>query len=393
MKNIKILDTTLRDGMQTPYVGVAKEGRKHIAKAIAETEADIIEIGFAANWVDYAWMPSIVQRILSTQKKCQQQSQICGLARLVEDDINKTYEALAEVPEGQRRIHLYVGTSEVLRKKGLRKSDVEVFEMIQHHVEYAKQRIGAGTIQFSPEDAARENSPEQYDFLCRCIRVACQAGADVINIPDTTGWCVPEDYGTLIKRIGKDIPDIRELSVHLHNDDGMAVAKTLRGIMSGATQVEGTVLGLGERAGNVDWMIVAANLYMHKNYNAKTNVVFKQFKKAAHDVARYTDIRFPRNHPVIGRAAHVTSSGTHVNAIIADRQSYNILPSEKVGYKQRIVLGQTSGTKAVAAYLVQEGMPMPENLEGCTDSIKWYCANHKGRIPHAVLSRFVTRHN
>jgi 2-isopropylmalate synthase len=391
MRTIQILDTTLRDGMQQVRVGVNKEGRKRIAQAIALTNPDVMEIGFAANNLDCQWMPYIADKILRTQGMTPYRSEISGLARLVQGDVDKTREVLANVPEEQRRIHLFVGASEILRKNGVRKSAEEILDMIGTYVSYAAGQ-GFATVQFSPEDAARDTSEAHYAFIKACVRTAYDAGATVINIPDTTGWCPPPVYGDLIARLRADLQDVSVWSTHTHRDGGQAEAVALEGVRNGATQVEGTVLGLGERAGNADWMIVAANLYVQSFYGAKTNVHMQRFKRTAKDVARHAGITFPRSHPVVGRNAHATSSGVHVRANLSNPASYHVLSPQTVGYEGRNVLGQTSGTSGVAAWCANRGVEVPSQLEKCTDAIKLHCAENGGHIPDDAVTQVVQQY-
>ncbi len=392
---IQILDTTLRDGMQTPGIGVNKRGRGRIAQAIARTGVDVMEIGFAANPLDYEWMPYVAKKVLETPNSIGTRTQIAGLARLVQQDIDCTRHVFeqARVPEARRRIHLYIAASSRLRTNGIRKSESEVCAMIDEHVAYARRCFPEGTVQFSPEDAGRiadEQDPGQYGFLRKSISVAHRAGADVINIPDTTGWCLPHLYGELIERLSKDIPEVRRWSAHVHNDDGQATAKTLYGIGGGATQIEGSVLGLGERAGNCDWMTVAANLYMKPQYYAAdVRLDTPRFRKTAHDVAKIAGIPYPRNFPVVGRVAHMSSSGTHVAAICNDVETYHILPAKKFGGRQQVCLGQTSGAAAVRAECQRLEIPIRRPIKEVVYDINLFSAKNRGKITQHQLRKMV----
>ncbi len=386
MKNrISILDTTLRDGAQTPGIGMDFEDRFLIAKALADTGVDVIEIGFAANDVEFEWMRQIAKYI-GNRKHSNNKTVpvVCGLARVLKGDVNLAYEAIEPADPDKRRIHLFIGTSEELMDYSHGKREKEIIDLIENNTREARQFVGEqGQVEYSSEDALRTD----FDFLVKTIQTAIDCGADVINVPDTTGFAIPDKYYETIRAIRKRVKGIEEvmLSAHIHNDSGNAVATTMKGIEAGIRQVEGAVLQLGERAGNVDWMTVVTDLKILREYYGVdvAHIDSSMFNDLARLVSSITGYPIPLTHPVTGKAAFSESSGIHVKGVINNYQTYFVVPPELVGRKTDIVLGQTSGTNTVAYFLRKSGYGEVgknytlEQLAEMTSAIKRYSTKIK----------------
>ncbi|HDD46191.1 MAG TPA: hypothetical protein ENG42_01845 [Candidatus Aenigmarchaeota archaeon] len=354
---LKVLDTTLRDGMQTPKIGVDEWGRFVIAKALAYVGVDVIEAGFAANEIDYPTLRRVSKYIGSRERSMLEHVPvICSLARLVKDDIELAYDSIRLADPDKRRIHVFIGTSKELMEYSHGKREKEIIGMIRDGVSIARELMGEhGTVEYSSEDALRTD----YEFLAKTVEEAIRHGADVINVPDTTGFARPDQYYDIIKKLREEVRGIENvtLSAHIHNDSGNAVATTLKGIEAGVRQVEGCVLQLGERAGNVDWLVVIENLRVHEDfYGIDTNhIKTEKFFELAQLVSNVIGKPLPLNHPVSGEVAFTTSSGIHVKGVIKNRKTYHVIEPESVGRGSEIVLGQTSGRNTVANFLREHG--------------------------------------
>ncbi len=377
MTYIHIFDTTLRDGMQTPYVGVNKEGRNIIAEKIAQTQVDVMEIGFAANAVDYTWMPSIAQTVCDTNDSIE----ICGLARLHKDDIDKTSHVLQNVLPTKRRIHVFIGSSNQLCQYSLQKSEKEVLERVKRFVSYAKEKFPEGTIQFSAEDATRT----QRDYLSQIIDTAVSCGTTVINIPDTVGTTSIHNYGELIQYLQKNHPSVSTWSTHNHDDRGLSIATSLSGVYAGATQVEGTICGIGERAGNCDWIVFAENALL-EGYEVGVNR--KKYMDANNIVKKYA-LSGVQNCQAVWGNIQMVSSGIHTNASLRKKGIYQPLDLDAIGKVEELVLGQTSGSAVVQAKLLEYGLPIPNDLIGFTRKINFFCAKHNGVITQSDLEKLL----
>jgi 2-isopropylmalate synthase len=377
---IIIHDTTLRDGAQTPFIGMDFWDRYVIAKALANIGVDVIEIGFAANDVDYEPMKKIAKHIGSRKySRNKMVPVVCSLARVLDNDVNLAYETIEPADPDKRRIHVFIGTSEELMNYSHGKREEEILSLIKSNVAKARELLGKeGQVEYSSEDALRTD----FAFLVETIQTAIDNGADVINVPDTTGFARPDKYYETIMEMKRRVKGIEgtTLSAHIHNDSGNAVASTMKGIEAGIRQVEGTILQLGERAGNVDWFTVVTNLkILREHYKIDVNHIdAAKFNDLARLVSSITRHPIPLTHPVVGKAAFSESAGIHVKGVINNYQTYFVIPPELVGKEIDIVLGQTSGRNTVAYFLRRNGYGelgkdyTLEQLDRMTSAIKRY---------------------
>ena len=377
-KRISVLDTTLRDGAQTPGVGMSFRDRYYIARALTDIGVDVIEAGFAANNVDFPVIEKIARYIGSREHSVNRNVPVvCSLARVLPEDVELAYKSIEEADPDRRRIHVFIGTSEELMNHSHGKKEEAILDMISGSVSYARELLGpSGQVQYSSEDSLRTD----IGFLVETVQTAVGCGADVINVPDTTGFARPDKYYETIMELRRRVKGIENVTLagHMHNDGGNTVATTLKGIEAGIRQVEGCVLQLGERAGNADWMSVITNLNILKDhYGVDTDHIdTSKFYDLARLVSSITGYPIPLTHPVVGEAAFSESSGIHVKGVINDYSAYFIIPPETVGRNVDIVLGQTSGTNTVAYFLREHGYGdigedyTPEQLSDMTSFVK-----------------------
>lgn len=336
MRKIDIYDTTLRDGEQSPGVNLNTQEKLEIAKQLERLGVDVIEAGFpAASPGDL----EAVKMIASTIKN----STVTGLARSVKADIDAAWEALrvAENP----RVHVFIATSPIHMKYKLRKTPEQVVETAVEMIKYAKKYFPV--VQWSAEDAFRS----EREFLAHIVEQAIQAGARIINIPDTVGYATPKEYGELFKFLKENVPSIDQvkLSAHCHDDLGLAVANTLAAIENGADQVEGTINGIGERAGNVALEEIAVALHIRKDYyeNMKTDIVLKEIKRTSQLVSKLTGMPIQPNKAIVGRNAFAHESGIHQDGVLKEPTTYEIITPELIGEdSNNLVLGKHSGRHA-----------------------------------------------
>jgi 2-isopropylmalate synthase len=343
-KQIQFFDTTLRDGEQTIGVNFSIQDKIMLAQKISDWGADVIEAGFpVASENDF----KAVRQIGQTITNCN----IIGLARCVKKDIDAVIRALADAPNGQ--IHVFIATSPIHREAKLHMDQATVIKKITECVSYARQSFEH--VEFSPEDATRT----EWDFLVKAIRTAIKAGADVINIPDTTGYTNPDEFGALFDYLKKNIPEFDRVtfSVHCHNDLGMATANALAAIRHGATRIEGTINGIGERAGNTALEEVAAAMYVRKDfYQAENHVNLKKTFEIAQMVSEKSKMPIPHNKPITGANVFAHESGIHQDGFLKNHATYEILTPQSVGIAHSsIPLGKLSGSHAVATKLAQLG--------------------------------------
>lgn len=343
-KMIQFFDTTLRDGEQTIGVNFSIDDKVMLAHKIADWGADVIEAGFpVASENDFNAVRRIGQEVTNAN--------IIGLARCVKKDIDAVIHALADTPHGQ--IHVFIATSPIHRKYKLHMDQTMVIEKIKDCVTYARQHFEH--VEFSPEDATRT----EWDFLVKAIRTAIAAGADVINIPDTTGYTNPDEFGALFDYLKKNIPEFDRVtfSVHCHNDLGMATANALESIRHGATRIEGTINGIGERAGNTALEEVAAAMYVrHDFYQVDNHVNLKKTYELAKLVSEKTKMPVPHNKPITGTNVFSHESGIHQDGFLKNHATYEILTPQTVGVAHSsIPLGKLSGSHAVAVKLDEMG--------------------------------------
>lgn len=344
MTEIQFFDTTLRDGEQTPGVHFDQNEKVQIAKQLEKWGVNVIEAGFPiASKGDF----ESVQAIARALKK----ATVCGLARCVKEDIDCAYEALKEAFSSQ--IHIFIATSDIHLKYKLKMNQTEVLETIQEHVRYAKERFEV--VQFSPEDATRT----EWGFLVQAVQTAIDSGATVINIPDTVGYTNPTEFGALFRHLKEQIPQFDEVifSTHCHDDLGMSVANALAAIENGARRVEGTVNGIGERAGNTSLEEVAVALHIRKDYyQADSTIVLNETKRTSELVSRLSGMMVPKNKAVVGGNAYAHESGIHQDGVLKNPDTYEIITPSLVGVeKNSLPLGKLSGRHAFLTRLAELG--------------------------------------
>ena len=360
MVHVNIFDTTLRDGEQSPGVNLNQLEKLEIARQLERFGVDIMEAGFpASSQGDFEAVRAIAQTIKN--------SSVTGLARATKSDIDIAWDALKGAAEP--RLHVFLATSPIHMQYKLMKTPEEVINTAVDMVRYAKQRFPH--IEWSAEDASRSD----LDFLVQIITKVIDAGATVINLPDTVGYTTPEEYGRMFRYIRENVPNIHKaaLSCHCHDDLGMAVGNTLAAIENGVTQVEGTINGIGERAGNASLEEVAVALNIRKDkYPYTTNLVLKEIKRTSDLVSRLTGMIVPPNKAVVGRNAFAHESGIHQDGVLKNALTYEIITPELVGVTSNdLVLGKHSGRHAFKDKIEQLGYSLsPEKLAEAFTSFK-----------------------
>jgi len=342
-----IFDTTLRDGEQSPGASMSKDEKVRIAKALERMRVDIIEAGFPiASVGDFEAVQAVAKAV--------KDSRICGLARALDKDIDRAGEALK--PANASRIHTFIATSPIHMQMKLRMQPDEVVENAVKAVKRARQYTD--DVEFSPEDAGRSD----LDFLCRVLEAVIDAGARTLNIPDTVGYSLPHQFGELIKNLRERIPnsDKAVFSVHCHNDLGLAVANSLSAVMNGARQVECTINGLGERAGNAALEeIVMAVRTRQDMFNCDTRLDTTQILTASRLVSGITGFVVQPNKAIVGANAFAHESGIHQDGVLKNRETYEIMRAEDIGWNtNRMVLGKHSGRNAFRSRLKELGIEL-----------------------------------
>lgn len=375
-----IFDTTLRDGEQSPGASMTKEEKVRIAKQLEKMRVDVIEAGFpAASQGDF----ESVKAVASVVKD----STICGLARAVEQDIRRAGEAIKPAVSG--RIHTFIATSPIHMEMKLRMSPDEVVERAVWAVKQARQFTD--NVEFSPEDAGRSD----IDFLCRVIEAVIKAGATTINIPDTVGYNVPEQFGQLFNQLLTRIPNADQaiFSAHCHNDLGLAVANSLAAVSHGARQVECTINGLGERAGNTALEEIVMAVRTRQDYfNVDTRIVTHEIVPASKLVSNITGFNVQPNKAIVGANAFAHESGIHQDGVLKHRETYEIMRAEDVGWHtNKMVLGKHSGRNAFRTRLTELGIEF-ETEQELTDAFVSFkaLADRKHEIYDEDLQALVT---
>ena len=335
MKKINIFDTTLRDGEQSAGVNLNFSEKIEIASQLERLGVDIIEAGFpAASKGDFNSVQEIARRI--------QNCSVTGLARAVKGDIDAAWDALKD--GASPRLHTFIATSPIHRQYKLKMTKEQVVERAVSMVKYAAERFPI--VQWSAEDASRT----ELDYLAEIVEAVIQAGARVINIPDTVGYATPIEYGNIFRYLTEHVPSIDKvnLSCHCHDDLGMATANSLAAVEGGATQVEGTINGIGERAGNAGLEEVAVALHIRQDfYQAETRLTLNEIKRTSDLVSRLTAMPVPPNKAVIGANAYAHESGIHQDGVLKEKTTYEIISPELVGVSSNsLVLGKHSGRHA-----------------------------------------------
>ncbi|WP_288246658.1 2-isopropylmalate synthase [uncultured Prochlorococcus sp.] len=355
---ILIFDTTLRDGEQSPGASLNLEEKLAIAHQLARLGVDVIEAGFPfASQGDF----KAVNKIANTVGK-EHGPTICGLARASKGDIKACYEAVSPAPK--KRIHTFIATSDIHLKHKLKKSRKDVLQIVPEMVNYAKSLVD--DIEFSCEDASRSDP----DFLYEVIQLAISAGATTINIPDTVGFTTPSEFGKLITDINNNVPNIDEavISVHGHNDLGLAVANFLEAVKNGARQLECTINGIGERAGNASLEELVMALHVRKSFfnsffkrnpdspTPLTAIRTEEITKTSRLVSNLTGMTVQPNKAIVGANAFAHESGIHQDGVLKNRLTYEIIDAKTVGLSDnKISLGKLSGRSAVRARLEEMG--------------------------------------
>ena len=344
-----IFDTTMRDGEQSPGASMTMEEKLRIARQLERMRVDVIEAGFpASSNGDFEAVKAISKVI--------RESVVAGLCRANDKDIQRGLDALKDA-RGPWRIHTFLATSELHMKMKLRMTPEQVFEQAKLSVRFAKK--ACPDVEFSPEDASRSDP----DFLCRVLEAVIKEGATTVNIPDTVGYAVPEQFGEMIKSLRERIPNSGKAiwSVHCHNDLGMAVANSLAAVrIGGARQIECTVNGLGERAGNTSLEEVVMAVRTRKDFfNLETRINTKEIVPASRLVSQITGFVVQPNKAVVGANAFAHASGIHQDGVIKARETYEIMTAEDVGWSaNKIVLGKLSGRTAFKQRLKELGIEL-----------------------------------
>lgn len=343
-RKVIVFDTTLRDGEQTPGVNFDKESKYKIAKQLVSLGVDVIEAGFpAASNGDFEAVKNIAENIGDVV--------VTGLSRCVKSDIDKTYEALKNAKKS--RIHLFIATSDIHLKYKLKISRDEALKMAVESVKYASGKFDE--IQFSAEDASRTD----WDFLVKIFNEVVDAGAKIINIPDTVGYAVPKEFEKLVGYVKNHIHDKDNvtLSVHCHNDLGMAVANSLSALESGAEQVEVTVCGIGERAGNASLEEVIMALNTRKDYfNLPHSINTREIFSTCKLVSGLSGIQLQPNKAIVGSNAFRHTAGIHQHGVINNKATYEIMKPEDIGITtDHISMGKLSGRNAFELKLKNMG--------------------------------------
>jgi 2-isopropylmalate synthase len=347
-----IFDTTLRDGEQSPGASMTREEKVRIAKALERLKVDVIEAGFpAASIGDFEAVQAVARAI--------KDSTVCGLARALDKDIDRAGDALKDAANS--RIHTFIATSPIHMQRKLNMPPDQVVEYAVRAVQRARQYTD--NVEFSPEDAGRS----EEDFLCRILEAVIDAGATTLNIPDTVGYAMPEQFGRLIARLRERIPnsDKAIFSVHCHNDLGLAVANSLAAVANGARQVECTINGLGERAGNAALEEVVMAVRTRKDFfPCHTDIDTREIVACSKLVSSITGFPVQPNKSIVGANAFAHESGIHQDGVLKHRETYEIMRAEDVGWSaNRMVLGKHSGRNAFRSRMQELGVEFASEEE------------------------------
>ena len=367
MRRIKVLDTTLRDGEQSPGIALRPDEKGEIALALERLGVDVIEAGFAASSPgDFAGVAAAAAAVSRVT--------VASLARTTRDDIDAAVAALAAAP--RTRVHLVLATSALHMERKLGLEPGEVLERIAWSVGYAAGLVDE--VEFSPEDATRSDR----DFLAEACETAVDAGAAVINLPDTVGYASPSEYAGLFEEMLERCPALAsvELSAHCHNDLGLAVANSLAGIGAGATQVECTVNGIGERAGNASLEEVVMALRVRADlFDVETGVDPRMIPEASALVAELTGYDVSPNKPIVGANAFAHEAGIHQDGMLKDPRTYQIIDPAELGAAVTLPLGKHSGRHAFARACAEAGRRLDR------DQVDAAFKQFKGLADHGAL--------
>ncbi|HZU83463.1 MAG TPA: 2-isopropylmalate synthase [Polyangiaceae bacterium] len=366
---VRIFDTTLRDGEQSPGVSITLEEKLEIARALRDLQVDAIEAGFPAASVGVFEGVRAIARTIDGPT-------IGALARCVREDIDRAFEAVREAP--RKRLHVFIATSPIHREHKLRMSREKVVAAAMDGVAHARSRCEE--VEFSAEDASRT----EPDFLVEVVERAIEAGARTVNIPDTVGYSVPTEMADIFRNLRAHVRGVEgiTLSVHCHDDLGLAVANSLAAVEAGARQVECTINGLGERAGNCSLEEVVMGLVTRRDrFGVKLGVQTRLLCPTSRLVSRITGFTVPPNKAVVGSNAFAHESGIHQHGVLANRATYEVMRPEDVGFgTSRLVLGKHSGRHALRRRLEQLGFSIrEERLDDALAMVK-RVAEHKKEI-------------
>ena len=354
---VRIFDTTLRDGEQSPGATMTSAEKLEVARALSRLGVDIIEAGFpAASPDDLEAVRRIALEVGVSSSTRPKPPVICGLARASKHDIDKAWEAVKQA--ARPRIHTFLATSEIHMRYKLKMDREQVIERVAEMVAYARSL--SEDVEFSPEDAGRSDP----DFLYVVLAEAIKAGATTLNIPDTVGYTTPDEFGALIAAIVKNTPGIGNciVSVHCHDDLGLATANTIAGIRAGARQAEVTINGIGERAGNTSLEEVVMALHTRRPvFNLTTGIDTTHIMRVSKMVSSYTGIVVQPNKAIVGANAFAHEAGIHQDGMLKHNQTYEIMRPETVGVTHsRLVLGKHSGRHAFKTRLQELGYALSE---------------------------------
>lgn len=375
---IKIFDTTLRDGEQSPGASMNLEQKLQVANALVELGVDVIEAGFPiASPGDFESVKQIAEEVKGAE--------ICGLARCNDLDIDRAWEALqvAECP----RIHVFLATSAIHREFKLQMTPDEIIAKAKEGV--ARAAGYTSNVEFSPEDAART----EIDFLCKVVEAVIDAGATTVNIPDTVGYATPAHMSKVISELMNRVPNVDKavISIHCHDDLGLAVANSLAAVEAGAGQIECTINGIGERAGNCSLEeVVMAMRVRNDYYQCDTKINSKMLVPTSQLLTEVTGMQVQRNKAIVGRNAFAHEAGIHQDGMLKEPSTYEIMRPETVGFeKTDLVLGKHSGKAALADRAKQLGFALTrEQLVGVFEKFK-ELADKKKELDNSDISRLI----
>lgn len=377
MEKIIIFDTTLRDGEQAPGASLNQKEKLEVAQALSSLGVDIIEAGFpVSSKGDFEAVNAVAKSI--------RRPIICGLARAMKKDIDIAYRAIK--PAKRPCIHVFLATSKIHMKYKLRKAEEEIVRLAAEAVKYARRYCPR--IEFSPEDASRT----EREFLFRVLEAVIDAGAAIVNIPDTVGFAEPEEFGSLISAIKNNVPNIHKavISVHCHNDLGLAVANSLEAIKNGARQVECTINGIGERAGNASMEEIVMAIKTRKDIfvDLETQIKTEQIYKVSRLVSKLTGFAVAPNKAIVGANAFRHEAGIHQDGVLKERSTYEIIKPKDVGFTGTgIVLGKHSGRHALNERLKELGFRLaPKELDKVNLRFKFLADKKKNIFDDDLIS-------
>ncbi len=375
MRKIRVFDTTLRDGEQSPGATLTHREKIMIARQLEKLGVDVIEAGFPiASDDDFKAVKEIAETVKGLS--------VCGLARAMPKDIDRAWEAIQNAKKP--RIHTFMSTSDVHLKHQFKKTRDEALEMSVEAVKLACSYCK--DVEFSPMDATRTDPK----FLFQVLEKVIEAGAGTVNIPDTVGYAQPVEFGKLIKNICDNVPGIENavVSVHCHNDLGLAVANSLEAVRNGAGQVECTVNGIGERAGNASLEEIAMNLHTRSEFfGVCTSINLKEIYPSSLMVSNLTGMAVQRNKAIVGKNAFAHEAGIHQHGVLANSQTYEIMDPEMIGNKSQFVLGKHSGKHATKKVLKDMGFDLSDDeLKQVTNRIKQLADKQKTVLDEDIVA-------